>query len=200
MNPLWRDILLITLFNIGAICLAVGLFLFIAPQHFLRYTAQLNRWISTDAAFASLDRPHPVDRYFYRRHLWIGSLLVLGSLYILYVFWVYYDRARVLPALPVIYSETASAWIYDSLAILLRGTGLVGLVAGVVVTVRPSLLKTLEETANRWISTERLTRPLDRQQELPPQWFPGRARWFGLAITLGSLYVMWRCGSALWGG
>jgi hypothetical protein len=199
MNPIWRDILLITLFNIGALCLVIGLFLFIAPQRFLDVTARFNRWISTDAAFASLDQPRSVDRFFYRRHLWVGALLVLGSLYMLYMFWVWYDRARVLPALPVIYNARASAWIYDSVVILLRGSGVVGLFAGIVIALRPSLLKTLEAQANRWIGTEQWTKSLDRQKELPPQWFPGHARWFGLGIILGSFYVMLRCGSVLWG-
>lgn len=199
MNSIWREIFLITLFNLGAICLVVGLFLAIAPQRFLDATGRVNRWISTDAAFASLDRPRPVDRFFYRRHLWVGAVLLLGGIYILYVFWAWYDRAQVLHTLPVIYNGAASAWIYDSLVILLRGTGVVGVTAGVVVLVRPSLLKSLEAMANHWIATEQWTRPLDRQKELPPQWFPGRARWFGIAIASGSLYIMWRCSGLLWG-
>ena len=200
MNPVWREILLTTLFNIGAICLAVGLFLLIAPRRFLDATARLNRWISTDAAFESLDRSRQADRNFYRRHLWVGALLVFGSLYILYVFWVWYDRARVLLALPEIYNAAASAWIYDSLVFLLRGTGVVGLLAGIVVAVRPSLLKSLEAGANRWIATERWTQSLDRQKDLPSEWFPGRPRLFGFGIVLGSSYMMWQCGRALWGG
>jgi hypothetical protein len=200
MNPVWREILLITLFNIAAICLAVGVLLSIAPQRFLAATARLNRWVSTDAAFESLDRSRPADRFFYRRHLWVGALLALGSLYILYTFWVWYDRAHVLPALPVIYNAAASGWVYDSLAILLRGIGVVGLLAGIVVALRPSLLKALEGIANRWIATERWTRSLDRQKDLPPEWFPGRPRLFGVGIVLGSGYMMWQCGRALWGG
>ncbi|MBI1732544.1 MAG: hypothetical protein HYR49_07215 [Gammaproteobacteria bacterium] len=199
MNPIWREILLITLFSLGAICLVIGLLLFVAPQRFLESTARLNRWISTEAAFESLDRSRPADRYFYRLHLWVGTVLVLGSLYIIYTFWAWYDRALVLPKLPVIYNPAASAWIYDSLVVFLRGAGVVGLVSGIVVLVRPSLLKSVEAWGNRWVATERWTRPLDQQKDLPPQWFPGRARWFGLGISLGSLYVMLRCGSAIWG-
>lgn len=199
MSPILREILLITLFNIGAICLVVGLFLSVAPRRFLDATARLNRWISTEAAFASLDRSRPTDRFFYRRHLWVGALLVFGGVYILYVFWVWYDRARLVSALPVIYNAAASAWIYDSLVILLRGTGVVGFLAGMVVTLRPSLLKALETRANRWVATEQWTKPLDRQKELPPHWFPGRARWFGVAVSVGSIYIMLQCGRALWG-
>lgn len=199
MNSIWREILLITLFNLGVLCFLMGLFLSIAPKKFLDATSRMNRWISTDAAFASLDRPRPVDRYFYRRHLWVGVVLLSGGIYILYVFWAWYDRAQVLTALPVIHNVAASAWIYDSLVILLRGTGVVGVLAGVVVLLRPSLLKSLEAKANRWISTEQWTKPLDRQKELPTQWFPGHAQWFGIAITAGSLYIMWRCSRLLWG-
>lgn len=198
MNPIWREILLITLFNIAAICMAVGAFLAVSPQRFLACTGRMNRWIATDAAFASLDRPRQMDRFFYRRHLWVGSMLVLGGVYILYVFWSWYDRARVLPTLPNIYNAAASAWIYDSLVLLLRGVGVVGVLAGSVVLLRPSLLKSLESTANRWISTDEFVRPLDRQKDLPTEWFPGHARLFGLGIAVGSFYIMWRCGQVLW--
>lgn len=198
MNPIWQEILLVTLFNIGAICLVIGLCLCIAPRRFIDATVRFNRWISTDTAFASLDKSRPADRFFYRRHLWVGAFLAIGSLYILYVFWIWYDRARLLPILPVIGNVGASAWIYDSIVALLRGTGLIGFLAGTIITFRPSMLKSLESWANHWVSTERWTRSLDRQKELPSQWFPGRARWFGLGIAIGSLYIMLRCGSALW--
>lgn len=199
MNPIWREILLITLFNVAAICLAVGLFLAVKPQRFLALTGRMNRWISTDAAFAALDRPRQLDRFLYRRHLWVGAVLLLGGLYILYIFWSWYDRARVLPTLPTIYNAAASAWIYDSFVLLLRGVGVVGVLAGVVVLVRPSLLKTLEGRANRWISTDTYTRSLDLQKNLPTEWFPGHARWFGIGIAAGSIFIMWRCGQVLWG-
>ena len=200
MNPIWREILLITLFDLGVICLIVGLCLSIAPQRFLEVTARWNRWISTDAVFSTMDRPRPVDRYFYRRHLRVGALLALGSLYILYMFWVWYDRARVLPALPVLYNASASAWVYDSVVIMLRGAGVVGFLAGIVIAMRPSLLKVLEVGANRWIATEQWTQSLDRQKDLPPQWFPGRPRLFGMGIVSGSGFLIWQCGRILWGG
>ncbi len=199
MNPLWREILLITLFNLAALCFAIGLCLLLAPKRFLEMTSRFNRWISTDAAFDSLDRSRSAERHFYRRHLAVGAFVVLGSLYILYMFWVWYDPARVQPGLPVIYSPAASDWIYDSLVIMLRGAGVAGLVAGLVIGLRPSLLKRLESWGNRWIATDRWTKSLDRQQDLPPEWFPGRPRLFGIGITAGSLYIMFQCAKFIWG-
>lgn len=199
MNLIWRDVLLVTLFNIGAICFAVGLFLLIAPQRFLGLTGRLNRWISTAEAFESLDRSRPADRFLYRRHVWLGALLVLGSLYILYVFWIWYDRNRVLTALPIIESPVVSAWLYDSAVLILRGVGVIGMGTGVVIGLRPSLLKSVEAWGNRWFSTHRVATALDRQRDLPANWFPGRPRLFGALITLGSLYVILQCSRALWG-
>lgn len=199
MNPVWREVLQVALFNVAALCFAVGMFLLLAPQQFLQLTGKLNRWISTDAAFDTLDRPRSADRHLYRRHVLVGAFLALGSIYMLYMFWVWYDRARVMPGLPIIYSAPASAWIYDSLIIILRGAGVVGLVVGLVIGFRPSVLKNLESWGNRWIATDKWSKALDKQKDLPAEWFPGRPRLFGFGIVLGSFYIMLQCGKSLWG-
>lgn len=199
MNPVWREILLMTLFQVAALCLVVGLFLLVWPQRFLAATGRFNRWVSTEAAFESLDRARLVDRLFYRHHLVTGLLIVLGSAYMLYMFWFWYDPVRVAATLPVIHSPTASAWIYDSLLIFLRYGSIFGLLAGLVIAFRPSLLKGMEAWSNRWVGTDRYAKSLDQRKDLPPEWFPGRPRLFGFGIVAGSLYILILCGRALWG-
>ena len=197
MTETWREIILTTLFSLGVLSLVIGLCLLLLPQTFIRATNRLNRWISTDAVFDSLDRPRPADRYLYRNHVVLGLLVTAGAFYILFMFFVWYDRAVIMPRLPVIYNPAASAWVYDSLVLLLRGVGVVGVVAGIVIAVRPSRLKQLEGWANRWVATDRWFKSLDRQKQLPQEWFPGRPRLFGALIALGSLYIVLQCGRIL---
>lgn len=199
MNPVWREILLMTLFQVAALCAVVGLFLLISPQRFLAATNRYNRWVSTEAAFERLDRPRPVDRLFYRHHVITGLILIAGSIYTIYAFWFWYEPERMTAMLPVIYSVSASGWVYDSLLLFLRGAGIFGLLAGLVIALRPSLLKGMETWGNRWVATDRYAKSLDQQKELPPQWFPGRPRLFGFGILAGSLYIVILCGREMWG-
>jgi hypothetical protein len=199
MNPIWREVLLLTLFQVAAICFCVGLYLLLSPRHFLETTSRFNRWIATDDAFDALDRPRAMDRFFYRHHVLTGLLVAAGSAYIVYMFWFWFATHGSFARLPVIHSQAASEWLYESALIFFRVAGIFGVLVGLVIILRPSLLKGIEAWGNRWVGTERLAKSLDRRKELPASWFPGRPRVFATGILAGSAYILYVSAHALWG-
>jgi hypothetical protein len=191
MNSIWIDVIQATLFGVAVPAFVIGVLLIAVPERFIRATAGLNRWISTDNFFRDLDRARPTERVIYRYHRAVGLLVAAGGAYVLYVFLFRFDAAKLLPVLPEIYNRAASAWLYESLGWILTLVGVVAVIAGLTIVLRPSLLKSLEEWSNRWIETRSLATRLDRTQDLPAHWYPGKARVFGWIIAIGSLVILY---------
>ncbi len=87
-------------------------------------------------------------------------------------------------------SEFGKWLIVSTYYLLLGGLG-IALIIGLVVLVRPSLLKSLEKWGNRWIDTDSELEGFDRIHEIPGNILPGRPRWFGAFVLLGALYIIY---------
>ena len=100
-----------------------------------------------------LDRSWWVERYIYRHHLAFGAAIVVGALIFLALLFRYHGidiRNVSWPA-----SQGAqftllvriAAWLFAGVALLV----------GLIVVVRPSALKDIEQKANRWVEPSRPT-------------------------------------------
>jgi hypothetical protein len=70
----------------------------------------------------------------------------------------------------------------------------VAIIFGLVVILRPSLLKKIESWSNNWVSTEELLKPLDKTIDISHRWLPRHPRVFGLFVALGSLFILLNLG------
>lgn len=179
-----------SLFWLGALLFVIGCLLLVCPAALLKRSAYLNHWISTEPVFDRLDDRIHVERYFYRHHRWMGGGIVVGAVYCLYSLldWVRYDR--VIGHLIHQADQTITDIVLDS-ALLILGLGnLMALLVGIIVFLRPSLLKSLERWSNTWMAFDRVTETLDRQIDITERWLPRHPRLIGLLAVIGSVYIM----------
>lgn len=174
----------------GIVVLIIGIAITIAPGMMIRLGEVLNRWVSTDEIFHRLDVPRSTERLFYRHHRVFGVLLTLGAAYVLYSFLFAFDYQSISREVILFHSAATTEWLLSALSFLNIGFSLVGIGLGLVILFRPSLLKALEQWANRWYGVDDSLKRLDVQLKMPDSWFQKRPRLLGVLIVAGSLYIV----------
>lgn len=186
------------LFWLGVLLVPLGLVMLISPEAVMRLANRVNRWISTKAAFDFLNQPRYQEKAFYRHHRLFGSLIVIFSIFCLYMLGIYLGQAQLMDTVQRLTSSEFGRWlILDLYYILLAGL-LISLVAGIVVLVRPSMLKSLEAGANRWLNTDTHLETFDRVHEFPVRILPGRLRLLGIFVLVGAGYMIYVTGTAIY--
>ncbi len=183
-----------TLLGGGVLAMLVGCWLLVAPLSFARFSRVLNRWLSTRRAAQWLETPRPIERFFYRRHRVFGLLLVAGAAFALYYLLFSYETVEMLAAFVLPWAGPEGDVIAATVTgFLLFGNAMILLIGGIVL-VRPSLLKGVEATSNRWVSTGNALEALDRRSDLPDQAVVRAPRLAGLALALAGLYTTLQLG------
>ena len=170
----------------GGFCVALlGLTLMIWPRHVERWSRRMNRWYSTQRALRVLEIPHYWERFFYRHARVFGALILTGSLFVL-------GWLALAPAPPNAIAggdDAVAAWLLDAFTLFVMLGNLGALVFAVVLLVRPSALKALEQRANQWISTNRLLRFLDEPYPGPERLVFRYPRFSGGVMVVTGLYL-----------
>jgi hypothetical protein len=186
----WFDFLIFLFFWAGIATFVLGFLIAVSPSLVMRVGEVLNRWVSTERVFQDLDSPHPSERLFYRHHRIFGCLLALGGAYVLYVFGSAGLDASRLGNLMLFGSRTVAQWLLDSLTAMNRVFGIVAIALGIAVFIRPSVLKVLENSTNRWFAVDESVKRLDVQLTAPDRLFARRPRIVGILIMLASAYIV----------
>lgn len=197
MQPEIVNWILLSLFWIGLLVALLGILMILVPGMIIRSSGTLNKWISTDSFFDSIDRPRRSERVFYRYHHVFGGLIIVGAAYCLVTAFSYIDQERLFEALPVIFNQDVSSWLYSSIHYFLIAANFFALLIGCFVLIRPSLIKEFEIRVNRWFGNENLLRALDSSHAIPEGRFPGNLRLFGIAVFLGGIFMMLNVALAL---
>jgi hypothetical protein len=181
---------LLFLFAGSLFSLVYGVALFLGSRWAFSLNESTKRWISTREALRPLDLPHSVDPFLYRWHTWFGSLIALGSAYVLYVAFFGASMssvARLFAARPGIWAQMLTQFSWWFFVVGAAG----GLVLGLLLALRPGVLKAAEAWAGRSYSARRSTKPLEIMHLSGERWLLSHPRASGAAIALGSVYVMW---------
>lgn len=169
--------------------LVIGLLMWVNPPLVQRLGARLNRRVSLRRPLKALEVPRPTERWFYRHHRAMGALLVLAAAFYFYVRYVEFEPASAVRTVARYLPPVLAGWLVESLVLVFTlGNGLV-LAVGLVVLVRPSLLKPVEAWANRWLSTRRALKPLDTPHEPLDRLYERRPRLVAGFVIAGSLYA-----------
>lgn len=148
---LWlTEALLAALLTGLAMALVVGVLLLVAPRLLLAANQRLSRWIDTRSAFSALEQPLMLERFFYRHHRPLGTLVSIGAAYVLWQWAFAYDRAAFIQTLGRPWSASGLDFLIAGLEWFLVGVHVVILGVGLVILLRPSLLKNVERAANQW--------------------------------------------------
>lgn len=169
--------------------LVVGLWLLAHPSSLLRLNTATSRWLSLRRSLRPVELPLHWEPKLYRHHRLAGGIVLAAAGYALYRWAFAFDRAALLRYLDAAAGWDAG-WIVDGGEIVFVAMNLLLLPVGVVLIVRPSLLKGLESWGNRWVSTRRASRPLDLPHEGVDRLAARHPRLIGAAIVLLSLYCL----------
>lgn len=178
----------------AALGLVVGLLLVFDSARVLAWNERLSRWISTREATQPLDAPHDIKRFVYRAHRWIGLLVVAGALYALDVLTFGFQSEAVVRAFRDLGSQGLLVMMVDSLRLFLILGNVAALGAGIVLCLRPSLLKGVEAWADRSYNTRESTRTLDEMRFQPDRWVGKHPKLAGALAAAGSAYILLNLG------
>src|SRR5690349_6944315 len=146
----WVQGLLVALMVGLLLALFVGGLLLARPQALFVLNARLSRWVDTRTTLGKLDQPHHIERFLYRHHRILGIMIVAGAGFVLWRWAFYYERSELLAAIGTRWQARGLDWIPAALETALVALHGLILMVGVLVMIRPSLLKGLERTANHW--------------------------------------------------
>jgi hypothetical protein len=183
---------LLTFLLVGALAgLVVGVWLTAWPMQFFQLTSGLNRWTSARRALKIWETPLHWERFFYRHHRAFGLMILLATGWTLYYFIRLYSPEQVLR-----FWRRASG-ISPAWAPLLAGTvwiiriaSVLAMLIGLVVLIRPSLLKHFEAKSNTWVSTRKMMRPLEQSYPVADSFANRHPRIAGLIIIAVSCYAL----------
>ena len=187
--------LLALLYWSSVVMLLIGLCIMLFPKRMVRLSLKLNHWISTEKFFNRLDEKRHGERFFYRHHVIFGIFLVTAAVYVFYAFMFSFDPEKF--SLSLFASRAANQWLLQSLVFINLVFSVLIFLIGVIVVIRPSLLKSFEAAANRWIVVDQSLKKLDVQMKMPDTMFTRRPRFMGFLIVIGSIYILINLSSVL---
>lgn len=194
LNEILLETLLALLLGGAALSLIVGVWLYFHPERLFSLGQRLNQWFSTQSLSRAMDATFHIERPVYRRHRWIGALLAVSALYILYQLSFRYDKSATLRMLEN-HNLQLAGWLLDSAAFLIALTSVLTLAIGICLLIRPSLLRAFETWSNRWYrGGDKVAQLLDDMHHHPDRLAARHSRFIAVLIVLGSLYVLTNLG------
>ena len=171
------------------IALIFGLGLIFAPIAALKFNEKINTRFSMRKATKKIETPIKPEPFFYKHSKISGATLVLGSLFVLYTLTTF-NAYTLIPHLPKSISPVGWEWIIESAQIFFYLTGIFILLFGLIVFIRPSLVKNFEKIANHWISTRQSFSKMSTDINITNKLVNAYPKAFGGFITLFSLIVL----------
>ncbi len=170
----------------------VGALLVLRPQSLQRANQRLNRWFSTRTLERPLERSVSLDPWFYRYRRTGATLILLGSLYILYFFTVSMDRSVATSALANHFNlpSPLGGALLDAMVLSALLGALFAAFISLFLLVRPSLLRGFEQGANQWVSLRRGMKPMEIERSGVDEYILQHRQGAGILIVLGSLYAL----------
>lgn len=172
------------------LALVVGVLLIVDSARVMRWNYALNRWFSTRKALRPLDRQIDVKRVIYRWHRVLGVLVFAGAVYTLDVLVFKYQTGALVRVFRDLGRPALLELVFESVRILLIVGNVAALLAALVLCFRPSLLKGIEAWGDHHYSGRESTKPLDIMRYQPDDFVRARPRMVGVAVVIGSAYVL----------
>lgn len=171
------------------IALILGLGLIFFPIVTLKLNEKINTRISLRKKTKIIETAIKSEPYFYKYSKINGTILVLGSAFVLYTL-ATFNAYSLIPHLPKTITLPAWEWIIDSTQIFFFTTCSFILIFGLIIFIRPSSVKDFEKTANHWISTRKSFSAMSADIDHANKLVSAYPRAFGVFITGFSLIVL----------
>ena len=180
----------------AALGLLVGIMLLIDSQRVLRWNAYLNRWISTGESLRVLDQPHDINRIVYRRHRIVGAVVLVAALYALDVLVFNIQTRPVVRIFRDLANPGTLQLFADSARLFLVAGNVLAILVGMILVLRPSLLKGVEGWTDRQYSPRLSSQNLDEPRYQPDEFVRTHPRLAGIVAAGGSLFVLLSLGAS----
>lgn len=199
-SALYYFVLLLVFGNLFAF--AIGIIMLAAPRYLKALFKFSNRWISTRQMTKPLEKPRPADHILLRYPRVFGGILLASAALILIkgtILVTGMSAADGGKLLSEIYNDAdISSSVWESLwisliAFIVLGT-LTAIGVGLMSLFRVGQLMHWAQDANRWISTRKMTKPLDMPHYHLDELILAQPRLWGGAITALALFsalVLW---------
>jgi hypothetical protein len=194
---------LVVLLIIGNVfAFGIGVLMLAAPQQLSAVFKFSNRWISTRKMTKPLEKPRQTERTMLRYPRVLGAILLASAALILIKGTSFVtgmsvaDGGRLLARLFGDASVSSALWesLWLSLVAFIMLGALTAVVVGLMSLFRPGQLRHWGKSANRWVSTRKLTKPLDTPHYHLDKLVLARPRLWGGVITVLALFsavVLW---------
>lgn len=173
----------------SVIALLFGLGLIFAPAITLTINNKINTRFSMRQKTKVMEKPIHSEPFFYKHAKISGTLVTAGALFILYTL-LTFNFYALIPYLPKSFSPSVWQWLLQAGQVFFLITGVFILIFGLIVLIRPSQLKNVEQVANHWISTRRRLQNMSQEIDTANQLVNTYPRAFGSIITLLSIIVL----------
>lgn len=173
----------------------VGAGMLLRPERVVFLNQYFSRWVSADKVEEELDRPRWIERYFYRHHRLVGGFLLIGAIFVLYIFLFVYNTQKISAAI-----APGNWWLANALMGLLLVGSVLAALMGIIVLARPSLLRDIEKSTNRWVATEGMAKFLNGMRYSLDRQLLRHRKLAGGFMVIGSLYILTVLGPLLWRG
>jgi hypothetical protein len=171
----------------------VGVWAILGPDSFIRFNRRFSVWIEFGKSEKVSRQSFSIERPFYRHHIATGLLMIIASIYVLYEA-LFVLNERQIEQLLMADSAVRNMWagvLLDATFGWIYITGVLALLIGILVVIRPSYLKGIETRMNYWVETEKYTRSLDNRNQILDEWVCAHPKTFGIISLFGSALVAW---------
>ena len=180
----------------------IGVLMIAAPQRLGNLFRISNRWISTRRMTKPLEKPRQHDRAMLRYPRALGAIMLASAALILIKGIIFIsgvsaaDGGRLLARLYSGVNLSAVAWevIWVTLITIILLGAILAIAVGLMSLFKLGKLKHWAESANRWVSTRQLTKPLDMPHYHLDKMVSAKPQLWGGVITALSLFsslVLW---------
>lgn len=189
LYSIFWDTTLILLFIAAIVAFTTGLLMILSPALMANIKTFFDRQFSLRRALKPLDIPRYKERFYYRHHKLIGGFVVLGSLFSLAVLTIGDHAQKAVTVFSQNFNQVVVEILVQSAEWFLLIGNLFAFGVGLIMLLRPSLLKGFEAQANRWVTTRPYTRSLESYHPELDRSIMQHGRLYGFFFILGSVYI-----------
>jgi hypothetical protein len=185
MEVIWQICLRTTelsIFLFGILGALASLFLLFSPDRIRAARNWFDRIYNMDRRIAELNRYIQTDKIAYSHHIIFGLCLVVASVILLIFLFFGIDHIH--------FSDLIMEMVFNSLVLLGKIAGFVGVIIGVLLVFIPGQMKILETRMNVWVDTQPFVDKLNQFHPVIDEIFLRYPIIFGTAGLLASLFII----------
>lgn len=178
---------------VGAVfAVFVGIWALFLPASFMKFCKRLDYSVHSPASkIEILDRPRFIEWYIYRHHEVIGAVMVIVGTFVMYKSVMTMDYHGLRKMVNSLFHDLWPAVMIEITVGVIYLSAFLGIIVGLILLMRPSLLKGIERLSNHWIAAgDMMTHQMEKQFHLPDRWVEKHPRLFGLLDLVGALLVI----------